>query len=199
MREPTFTGRPFFTQGYVNFENRFGSTDTFKMAADQRKMVRAIFFKCRNSWNNTRNYTIFGAQEGLGCPFNFYILWPWCDVTWPFYELTRFFNFITEGLLLWVLSIFSSTRPLTSAYFRTLSQLSCIWWIVPLMENVCYCQSLPSNFVLLGASYSVYWWVQSLQDIQDGVKFIWSHMFHSNLPPLRLLQKGIRCARTEQF
>ena len=42
-------------------------------------------------------------------------------------------------------------------------------------EKVCYCQSLPSNFVLLGASYSVYWWVQSLQDIQDGVKFIWSH------------------------
>ena len=27
------------------FENRFGSTDTFKMAADQRKMAGAIFFK----------------------------------------------------------------------------------------------------------------------------------------------------------
>ena len=26
-----------------------------------------------------------------------------------------------------------------------------------------------------------------------------SKMFHSNLPPLRLLQKGIRCARTEHF
>ena len=42
-------------------------------------------------------------------------------------------------------------------------------------EKVCYCQSLPSICILLGASYSVYWWVQSLQDIQDGVKFIWSH------------------------
>ena len=42
-------------------------------------------------------------------------------------------------------------------------------------EKVCYCQSLPLNFVLLGASYSVYWRVQSLQDIQDGVKFIWIH------------------------
>ena len=44
-----------------------------------------------------------------------------------------------------------------------------------LAEKVCYCQSLPWNLVWLGASYSVYWWVQSLQDIQDGVKFIWSH------------------------
>ena len=43
------------------------------------------------------------------------------------------------------------------------------------VKKVCYCQNLPSNCVLLGASYSVYWWVQSLQDIQDGVKFIWSH------------------------
>ena len=43
-------------------------------------------------------------------------------------------------------------------------------------EKVCYCQSLPSDLVLyLGASFSVYWWVQSLQDIQDGLKFIWSH------------------------
>ena len=44
-------------------------------------------------------------------------------------------------------------------------------------KKVWYCQSLPSNFVLLGASYrsSVYWWVKSLHDIQDGVKFIWSH------------------------
>ena len=44
-------------------------------------------------------------------------------------------------------------------------------------KKVCYCQSLPSNVVLLGASYSVYWWVglQSLQDIPDGVKFILSH------------------------
>ena len=27
------------------FENRFGSTDTFKMAADQRKIACAIFFQ----------------------------------------------------------------------------------------------------------------------------------------------------------
>ena len=27
------------------FENRYGSTDTFKMAADQRKMMCAMFFK----------------------------------------------------------------------------------------------------------------------------------------------------------
>ena len=32
-----------------------------------------------------------------------------------------------------------------------------------------------SDFLLLGASNKVYWWVQYLQDIQDGVKFIWSH------------------------
>ena len=25
------------------------------------------------------------------------------------------------------------------------------------------------------AHYSVYWWVQSPQDIQDGIKFIWRH------------------------
>ena len=37
---------------------------------------------------------------------------------------------------------------------------------------LCVCQSLPLNCVLLGASYSVYWWVRSLQEIQDGVKFI---------------------------
>ena len=39
-------------------------------------------------------------------------------------------------------------------------------------EKVGYCQSLPSYFVLLGASYSVYRWEQSLQYFQDGVKFI---------------------------
>ena len=50
-----------------------------------------------------------------------------------------------------------------------------IWGHKTLVKKVCHCQSLPSNFVLLGASYSVYWWVQSLQDTQDGAKFIWSH------------------------
>ena len=38
--------------------------------------------------------------------------------------------------------------------------------------KVGYCQSLPSDVVLFGASYGVYWGVQSLQDIQDGVKLI---------------------------
>ena len=27
--------------------------------------------KCHNSGNNSRNCTIFGAQEDLGCPFDF--------------------------------------------------------------------------------------------------------------------------------
>ena len=53
------------------FEYRFGSTDTFKMAADQRKIACGIFSKCRNSGNNSRNCTIFGAPEDLGCPFDF--------------------------------------------------------------------------------------------------------------------------------
>ena len=54
----------------VKFENRFGSTDTFKMAVDQRKMACAIFPKCRNSGNNSWNCTILGAEEDLGCIFN---------------------------------------------------------------------------------------------------------------------------------
>ena len=44
------------------FENRYGSTDTFKMAADQRKMTCAS--KCRNFVNNSRNCTKFEAQGG---------------------------------------------------------------------------------------------------------------------------------------
>ena len=42
-------------------------------------------------------------------------------------------------------------------------------------EKVGNCQSLPSDFILLGTSYSIYWWVQSLKDIQVGVNVIWSH------------------------
>ena len=53
------------------FENRYGSTDTFKMAADQRKMTCAIFFKMRYFVNISRNCTKFEAQGGHGCPFDF--------------------------------------------------------------------------------------------------------------------------------
>ena len=53
------------------FENWFGLTDTFKMSANQRKMACTIFLKCCNSGNNSRNCTIFGAQENLGCSFDF--------------------------------------------------------------------------------------------------------------------------------
>ena len=62
-------------------------------------------------------------------------------------------------------------------------------------KKVCYCQSLPSNVVILaiGASYSVYWWVQSLLYSRLHQIHLKSQMFHSNLPPLWLLQKGIRC------
>ena len=50
------------------FENRYGSTDTFKMAADQRKMTCAFFPKCRNFVNNSRNCTRFEALGGMGAP-----------------------------------------------------------------------------------------------------------------------------------
>ena len=46
-------------------------TDTFKMAADQRKMASAIFSKCRNFVNNSRNCTKFDVHGELGCPFEF--------------------------------------------------------------------------------------------------------------------------------
>ena len=52
------------------FENRYGSTDTFKMAADQRKMTCAIFSKCRNFVNNSRNCAKYEAQGDHGCPFD---------------------------------------------------------------------------------------------------------------------------------
>ena len=52
------------------FENRYGSTDTFKMAADQRKIT--FFSKCRNFVNISRNCTKFEAQGDHGeCPFDF--------------------------------------------------------------------------------------------------------------------------------
>ena len=51
-------------------------------------------------------------------------------------------------------------------------------------KKVCYCQSLSSNFILLGASYI---------DKYNPSFHLKSQMFHSNLAPLRLLQKGIRC------
>ena len=52
----------------ARLSSKTGSTDTFKMAADQRKMVCTFFFQ--NFINNSLNCTIFGAQEDLGCPFN---------------------------------------------------------------------------------------------------------------------------------
>ena len=42
---PKFACRLSFTQGSDKFENQFGRTSTFKMAADLTKMVCAIFFK----------------------------------------------------------------------------------------------------------------------------------------------------------
>ena len=42
---PKFLGRPFFTRGSLKFENWLGSTDTFKMAADHRKMPCGNFFQ----------------------------------------------------------------------------------------------------------------------------------------------------------
>ena len=42
---PKFACRLSFTQGSDKFENQFGRTSTFKMAADLKKMARAIFFK----------------------------------------------------------------------------------------------------------------------------------------------------------
>ena len=55
---------------FVKFENRFSSTDTFKMAADQRKMAHANFCKCRNFVNNSRNCTKFESPGELGFPFD---------------------------------------------------------------------------------------------------------------------------------
>ena len=45
-------------------------SDTFKVAVDQRKMARQFLSKCRNSGNNGRNCTIFGAHGDLRCPFD---------------------------------------------------------------------------------------------------------------------------------
>ena len=42
---PKFACRLSFTQGSDKFENQFGPTSTFKMAADLKKMACAIFFK----------------------------------------------------------------------------------------------------------------------------------------------------------
>ena len=42
---PKFACRLSFTQGSDKFENQFGRTSTFKMAADLKKMACAIFFK----------------------------------------------------------------------------------------------------------------------------------------------------------
>ena len=42
---PKFTCRLSFTQGSDKFENQFGRTSTFKMAADLKKMACAIFVK----------------------------------------------------------------------------------------------------------------------------------------------------------
>ena len=53
------------------FENRFGSTDTFKMAADQRKMMGASFFQNAYLDIDLTFGQIFGAQGDLGCPFYF--------------------------------------------------------------------------------------------------------------------------------
>ena len=41
------------------------------MAADLKKWRVPFFPKCRNSGNNGRNCTIFGAQGDLGRPFGF--------------------------------------------------------------------------------------------------------------------------------
>ena len=69
---PKFACRLSFTQGSDKFENQFGRTSTFKMAADLKKNGRVPFFsKCRNSGNNGRNCTIFNAQGDLGGPFDF--------------------------------------------------------------------------------------------------------------------------------
>ena len=54
-------------------------------------------------------------------------------------------------------------------------------------EKVGYCQSLSSDFVLLGASYNVYWWVQSSKIFKMALN-LKSQLFHSNLTTLRLLQ-----------
>ena len=64
--------RPIFPRkGSVKFENRFGSNDAFKMAADQRKYGMPIFSKCRNFVNNSWNCTKFEAQGDLVCPSDF--------------------------------------------------------------------------------------------------------------------------------
>ena len=65
-----FLGQPFFTRGSIEFKNRFGSTDTFKMVADQRKMAVPIFSKCCNFVYNSRNCTKFEAQGELGGSFD---------------------------------------------------------------------------------------------------------------------------------
>ena len=57
-------------------------------------------------------------------------------------------------------------------------------------EKVGYCQSLPSDLVLLGASFSVYCMMSANPARYSRWRQIHlkSQMFHSNLQPLRLLQ-----------
>ena len=68
---PKFACRLSFTQGADKFETQFGRTSTFKMAADLKKWRVPFFSKSRNSGNNGRKCTIFGAQGDLGRPFEF--------------------------------------------------------------------------------------------------------------------------------
>ena len=61
---------------------------------------RAPFFsKCRNSGNNGRNCTIFGAQGDLGCPFNS-----------PYFDLG-----VTSRDLYMTLTVFKTRGPTASA------------------------------------------------------------------------------------
>ena len=65
--------------------------------------VRHFFQNAVTPEINSRNCTIFGAEEDLGCPFNF----AYFDlgVTSRDLSMTFLWEIVTKGILLWILSI----------------------------------------------------------------------------------------------
>ena len=86
---------PQFGGPQPNRNYRFGSTKTFKMSADQRKMARAIFFQNTGILEiMVRIAPYVGHRGSLGAPSirpTLTLTLP-CGVTCPFSDLRRFFN-----------------------------------------------------------------------------------------------------------
>ena len=90
---PKFACRLSFTQGSDKFENQFGRTSTFKMAADLKKMACAIFFQNAVTPEIMVGIAPYLVHRGtLGAPSTFLVLalvWRHVTFLWPypFYKL----------------------------------------------------------------------------------------------------------------